>query len=253
MQIATCHAMWWHSVSGTYFSDWVGIGFVFCRPFSEPSSKFNSTPYALLSTVLARLFKDPFLCCDDISLRPPCEPLPLPCRLFMTSVSGLPGTLLSGVASLGPCPSLDVVLCQRNGSGEVSFLRDWMSPSVLILLSFFIGFQLDVQIGHHFPAALEAGTHCSLLVSREAWSHSDSWSYCFFGGLVCLWYQLSSFGILNGSVLTAALWATGIFLIILLRHCLIMYPRLDLNLCLLLLPSIGITGIHHQSQIAQGI
>lgn len=130
--------------------------------------------------------------------------------------------LLSGVASLGPCPSLDVILCQRNGSGEVSFLRDWISPNVFILPSPLIGFQRNVQVWHHFPAAFEAGTHCSLLVSREAWSHSDSWSYCFFGGLVCFWYQLLSFGILNGSVFTAALWATGIFVIILLRHCLTM-------------------------------
>lgn len=222
MQIATCHALWWHSVSGTYFSGWVGIGLVFCRLFSEPSSKFNSTPYALLSTVLGRLFKGPFLCCDDRSFRLPCESFPLPFRLFIAVSQEFLAPLLSGVASLGPCPSLDVVLCQRNGSGEVSFLRDWMSPSVFILLSSLIGFQLDVQVGHHFPAALEAGTHCSLLVSCEAWSHSDSWSYCFFGGLVCLWYQLSSFGILNGSVFTAALWATGIFAIVPLRHCLTM-------------------------------
>lgn len=192
MQIATCLTLWWHLVFDTYFSGWVDIGLMFCRPFSEPSSKVNSTPHTLrLSTVLGRGFKGSFLVVmtylsdypTNHSLSPSDSSLPVSQEFL--------APLLSGVASLGPCPSLDVALCQRNGSGEVNFLRDWMFLSVFILLSPLIGFLLDVQVGHHFPAALDARTHCSLLVSRDTWSHSDSWSYCFFGGLVCLWYHNS--------------------------------------------------------------
>lgn len=191
MQIATCHVLWWHSVWHILFWlgwHWFNVLQTFLRAILPIQQ--HSTHSQIVHSFRKGL-QGPLSRCDDISLRLSREPPHSPSDSSLPVSQEFLAPLLSGVASLGPCPSLDVALCQRSGSGEVNFLRDWMFLSVFTLLSPLIGFLLDVQVGHHFPAALEVRTHCSLLVSCDAWSHSDSWSYCFFGGLVCLWYHKS--------------------------------------------------------------